>query len=78
MTSIVNLAMTTRSNSETALPGTGNKAANAFKNRVVSLQIRSRILTRSNAVVMPKSPENPLLDIGLAFAPKGCVIIIFI
>ena len=65
--------MASRSNSETALPvsgSTGNKAsaANAFKNRVVSLQIRSRILTRSNAVVMPKSPENPYLDIGMAFA----------
>ena len=63
--------MASRSNSETALPvsGSGNKAAaNAFKNRVVSLQIRSRILTRSNAVVMPKSPENPYLDIGMAFA----------
>ena len=68
--------MAQRSNSETALPvsgSTGNKtsAANAFKNRVVSLQIRSRILTRSNAVVMPKSPEIPYLDIGMAFASKG-------
>ena len=70
--------MSSRSSSETALPGSGNglpgngipgnKAANAFKNRIVSLQLRSRILTRSNAVVMPKSPENPGFDLGSTFS----------